>query len=84
MNFRKNKGDNTMGILDSKKELAAMQEEIKQLQADVDRIKSLVLAIAKQVPAPKDPQPLQDYISSGPVTFIYEPGDSDLINKVMK
>ena len=68
-----------MGILDSKKELAAMQEEIKQLRADVDTLKSLVLAIAKQVPAPTDP-PQQEPLH-GPVTFAYRTGD---FSKFMK
>ncbi len=72
-----------MGILDSKKELAAMQVEIKQLRADVDRLKGLVLEIAKQVPAPKDPQPLQDFVAAGPTTFIFEKG-ADSYNKLFK
>ncbi len=63
-----------MGILDSKKDLNAMQEEIKQLRADVDRLKSLVLAIAKQVPAPTDPRPTQEFISAGQTTFVFDKG----------
>ena len=72
-----------MGILDSKKELAAMQEEIKQLRADVDRLKNLVLAISKQVPAPTDPQPTQEFISAGPTTFVFDKG-AKAFNKSFK
>ena len=67
-----------MGILDSKKELAAMQEEIEQLRADVDRLKNLVLAISKQVPAPTDPQPSQDFIAAGSTTFVWDRGGTTL------
>lgn len=62
-----------MGILDSKKELAAMQEEIKQLRADVDRLKNLVLAISKQVPEPSDP-PQQETTYFGPTTTVWNNG----------
>ncbi len=72
-----------MGILDSKKELAAMQEEIEQLRADVDRLKNLVLAISKQVPAPTDPQPSQDFVAAGSTTFVFEKG-ADSFNKFFK
>ena len=65
-----------MGILDSKKELAAMQEKIEQLQADVDRLKNLVLAIAKQVPAPSDPPQVDEKLFSdpGPTVYIHHKG----------
>lgn len=62
-----------MGILDSKKDLTAMQEEIKQLRADVDRLKSLVLAIAKQVPEPSDP-PQQETTYLAPHTIMFQKG----------
>ena len=68
-----------MGILDSKKDLNAMQEEIKQLRADVDRLKGLVLEIAKQVPAPTDPPQQEPF--HGPTTFVYRTGD---FSKFMK
>lgn len=73
-----------MGILDSKKELAAMQEEIKQLRADVDRLKGLVLEIAKQVPAPSDPPQGDDKLFFGKPVFMYQHGDSEAINKYFK
>ena len=72
-----------MGILDSKKEMNALQEEIKQLRSDVDRLKGLVLEIAKQVPAPSDP-PQNDeklFADPGPTTFVYQGGE---FNKFMK
>ena len=72
-----------MGILDSKKDLNAMQEEIKQLRADVDRLKNLVLAIAKQVPAPSDP-PQNDeklFADPGPTTFVYKGGEFNKFTK---
>ena len=70
-----------MGILDSKKEMNAMQEEIKQLRADVDRLKGLVLEIAKQVPAPSDPHPVDTMLFYGPTTSIYQGGE---FNKFVK
>ena len=70
-----------MGILDSKKEMNAMQEEIKQLRADVDRLKGLVLEIAKQVPAPSDPPQADTMLFYGPNTAIYQGGE---FNKFMK
>ena len=72
-----------MGILDSKKELAAMQEKIEQLQADVDRLKSLVLAIAKQVPAPSDPPQNNEklFANPGPTAVVYQDGE---FNKFIK
>ena len=70
-----------MGILDSKKEMNAMQEEIKQLRADVDRLKGLVLEIAKQVPAPSDPPQVDDKLFSAPATVLFDNGD---IHKFMK
>jgi len=70
-----------MGILDSKKEMNAMQEEIKQLRADVDRLKGVVLEIAKQVPAPSDPPQVDDRLFSAPATVLFDKGD---VYKFMK
>ena len=72
-----------MGILDSKKELAAMQEAVEQLRTDVDRLKKLVLAISKQIPAPSDP-PQNDeklFANPGPTTFVYQGGEFNKFTK---
>ena len=73
-----------MGILDSKKEMNAMQEEIKQLRTDVDRLKGLVLEIAKQVPAPSEPAQNDDKLFTGKPVFMYQHDDSEAINKYFK
>lgn len=61
-----------MGILDSKKEIAAMQEEINGLRSDVDRLKNLVLKIAEQVEAPDDKPEAVNGSDFGNTTFIYK------------
>lgn len=71
-----------MGILDSKKEMNAMQEEIKHLRADIDRLKGLVLEIAKQVPAPSDPPEIPAI--PGKTIFMYTHSDAENISKFLK
>ena len=74
-----------MEILDSKKEMAAMQEQINQLRADVDRLKNLVLAIAEQVPAPSDPPQVDEMLSAnGKTLFVYEPGSGKTFSESVK